>query len=351
MTPPAKILVIRLSSIGDILHTLPAFQSLRKTFPDAKIDWLVEKRMRFLLFAIPGIHRVHILDTTALRKAPVDPAIWQDTYHTIRALRSAHYDLSFDFQGLLKTAVLSLLSGAKVRLGFSRRLVRERPAHWLYTRTLAPPEQAQHVTALNRMLAAVGGALPDDEAVNLASTPEDEAAVRSRLESEGLADFVIINPGGGWPTKKWAPARYGRIAARIQVDLGIPVVVTTGPGEESLYEEIADHCPSPLPRHFPLPFLQLIPLIRRARLLVGGDTGPFHLACALEIPVVGIFGPTSPARNGPWSALDESLVRVLPCSFCGGRKCPTQNECMDVAEDEVFRAVVRRLQHRPDAAG
>lgn len=349
MTLPAKLLIIRLSSIGDILHALPAVQNLRTAYPDARIDWLVEKKMRFMLSVVPRIDHIHVLDTLSLRKVPADLAAWRDAYHTIRGIRSTRYDITLDFQGLLKTALLSLLSGAGRRLGFSERLVRERPANWFYTQTLARPQQQPHVTVLNQMLAELAGAVSRHEAVDLIVRPEDESLVQSRLLSEGLEDFIVINPGGGWSTKKWAPARYGRLAGRIQADLNIPVVVTTGPGEENLYREIALHCPAPSPRHFAVPFLQLIPLIRRARLLVGGDTGPFHLACALQVPVVGIFGPTAPVRNGPWSALDESVVRMLPCSFCGGRKCPTQNECMDIADDEVFQAVARRLQCAPIA--
>ncbi len=350
MIPPAKILVIRLSSIGDILHTLPAFQSLRTTYPDARIDWLVERKMRFMLCVVPGIDQIHVLDTTSLRKTPANTGLWREAYGTIRKMRSIQYDFALDFQGLLKTALLGLLSGSKYRFGFSAALVRERPAHWFYTHTLPQPQRQQHVTVLNQMLAQEAGAVPHSDAVNLAVPAEDETAICTRLQAEELSGFVILNPGGGWYTKKWAPQRYGRLAARIQGELGISVLVTTGPGEENLYEEIARHCAPPAPRHFPIPLLQLIPLIRRARLLVGGDTGPFHLACALRIPVVGIFGPTAPVRNGPWSALDESVVRMLPCSFCGGRKCPTRNECMDIAEDEVYQAVVRRLQNAASAA-
>jgi heptosyltransferase-1 len=112
-----------------------------------------------------------------------------------------------------------------------------------------------------------------------------------------------------------------------------------------LYETMAAHCSGVRPRHFAVTFLQLIPLYSRARLLVGGDTGPFHLACALGTPVVGIFGPTSPIRNGPWRESDEALARTLDCSSCHGRTCPTANECMEITVEEVFSAVVRRLKN------
>jgi len=345
MSVPAKILIIRLSSLGDILHTLPAFQSLRSTFPNAHIGWLVERRMSFLLSAVPGIDSVHILDTITLRQQPGDPAIWRETFNLVREVRAVRYDLSLDFQGLLKTAFLSLICGAQLRLGFPRGLTRENPAHWFYHRAVSPPPGQLHVTELNRRLAEAAGAQSPAGEIKLNVPAADSDAIRSRLQAENLGRYVVINPGGGWLTKKWAPTNYGELARRIQAELDLPVVVTTGPGEEGIFKEIVRCCPDPPPRHFAVPFLQLIPLFRQARLLIGGDTGPFHLACALGTPVVGIFGPTAPARNGPWSDVDESVTRMLPCSFCNRRKCPTQNECMEIAVADVFSAVVRRLKH------
>ena len=119
--------------------------------------------------------------------------------------------------------------------------------------------------------------------------------------------------------------------------------MTTGPGEEDYFPRMVADCQAEL-HHFPVPFLELVPLINQARLFISGDTGPLHLACALGVPVVGIFGPTSPARNGPWSAQDEAVVRPLPCSFCHGRSCPTRNECMDISVDDVYAAVTKRLE-------
>jgi len=343
MTSPRRILIIRLSSLGDILHTLPAFQSLRESFPQARIDWLVESRMAFLLSVIEGIDGVVVLDTTALRSNPGTPGPWREIFKCIGRLRSGGYDVSLDFQGLLKTALLSQLSGARTRLGFSKPLVREWPAHWFYHRALSRPANKTHVVALNQLLASQAGARPALRQVKISAPNEDESTVAALVSSAGLREYVVLNPGGGWPTKRWLPSRYGELAGRIGAELGLQAVVTTGPGEEPLFDEIARSCSGPPPTHLRIPFLQLIPLLRRARLFVGGDTGPFHLACALQVPSVGILGPTDPERNGPWRSVDESVVRVLPCSFCNGRTCPTQNECMDIEVAQVFQAVARRL--------
>ncbi len=344
MAKPRRILIVRLSSLGDIIHALPAFESLRRARPDAMIGWLVESRLAFLLTAVEGVDRIHPVDTHAMRAHVARIDGWKKLWEPLREVRACRYDEVLDFQGLLKTAFLSVMSGAGTRFGFSKSLVRERPAHLFYHRTVANPGPPMHVARLNMLLAAEAGGTREELCVRLKAREEDMREVDARLQREQLSDFVVINPGGGWPTKRWQPARYGSLAARIQVELRLRAVIVTGPGEEPLYRQIAEVCADPPPAHFPVPFLQLIPLFRRARLLVGGDTGPMHLACALGTPVVAIMGPTSPVRNGPWSDSDEVVVRRLPCSFCNGRSCPTENECMDISAEEVFAAVARRLE-------
>lgn len=343
MTRPQRILIVRLSSLGDILHVVPALQSLRSAFPEAQIDWLVEKRMQFLLAAIPGISGVLALDTQSLRLKPASPAAWKELLGLMRRIRATHYDLALDFQGLIKTALLTRLSRAGTTIGYGKDLVRERPAHRLYDRTIGKPSQEISIIRLHLLLAQAAGGHPGSLQGTLKASQEDWRTIEARLKVEQLSRYIIINPGGGWPTKRWKPAKYGALTARIQRELKLRVIVTTAPGEENLYREICQICPEFPPLHFPVPFLQLIPLCLNALLFVGGDTGPFHLACALGTPVVGIFGPTSPVRNGPVSEQDETVVHVLECSFCYGRSCPTQNECMDISVEEVFAATVRRL--------
>ncbi len=343
MNASPGILIIRLSSLGDILHALPAFTALRKAYPNSRIDWLVADKCKFLLSAVRSIDGIHVLDTSALLRIPPDLHAWRQLWSLIRNMRKRHYDLSLDFQGLLKTAFLGLLSGARTRVGFSRELAREFPAHWFYQQTLAKPGESVHVIRLNRMLAELTGPLPAAAAPDFAVPEADSRHVDDLLKKHQLTDFIVINPGGGWPTKRWDPKRYGDLAKRIRTELNLSVAVTTGPGEESYFHAIAERCGEHMPLHFPVSFIQLIPLIRKARLFIGGDTGPFHLACALGVAVVGIFGPTSPARNGPWTSGDEVIAHRLPCSFCYGRICGTKNECMDISVDDVFAAAVRRL--------
>ncbi|MBN2320424.1 MAG: glycosyltransferase family 9 protein [Acidobacteria bacterium] len=344
MTDPSKILVIRLSSLGDILHTLPAVSGLRASFPDARIDWLVGKPAAFLLSAVRGIDAVHIFDKAAVFPSPFRRDSRYPLRNLIRRLRAEQYDFSIDFQGLLKTAFLGFMSGAATRIGFPKSLVRESPAHWFYHRTPVKPGKAVHVIELNRLLAGCTGHEIAPAAFDFVTDEKDARYVDSLIEKEALHNFIVINPGGGWPSKIWKPEYFGQLADRIQRELNFQVVVTTGPGEESLYEALAAHCRGKRPIHFQISFLQLIPLLRKARLMIGGDTGPLHLACALNTAVVGIYGPTCPVRNGPWGNNDEAVVHTLPCSLCYKRTCPADNACMDIPVDEVFAAVTRRLE-------
>jgi len=347
MNASPRILIIRLGALGDILHTLPAFLDLREAFPNSSIDWLAARKSSFLLEAIRGIHTLHVLDADSLLRFPVDRSAWHQFSNLIRGLRARHFDFAIDFQGLLKTAALGSMTGSRTRIGFSKELVRERPAHWFYHRTLEKPSKQVHVLVQNQMLAELTGARRISRApIDFSIPGDDYRYVDSLLSRDRLDDFVVINPGGGWPTKMWNPERYGKLARKIRAELGIPVVVTTGPGEEALFKTIAEFSGEPVPAHFHMSFLQLIPLFQKARLLIGGDTGPFHLACALGTAVVGIFGPTSAVRNGPWSDSDEVVTQALQCGPCYGRTCSKNNECMDIAVDVVFAAVVQRLAMR-----
>ncbi len=344
MNIPKKILVIRLSSLGDILHTLPAFLDLRRSFPDARIDWIAARSCAFLLSAVQGIDKVHVFDKGALPAFRSQDRTSLSLTALIRSVRRERYDVCIDFQGLLKTALIGFVSGAGARIGFPKDQVRERPSHWFYSGTPVIPENPEHVVSLNRRLAECAGACKHPFAFDPVFSEKDGDLVASLLDKNGLDNPVVINPGGGWKSKVWDAARYGKLAGRIRRELDTGVVVTTGPGEEALFEKLAAHCGGPAPVHLQISFLQMIPLLERAQLLIGGDTGPLHLACALQTPVVGIFGPTSAVRNGPWHSESEVVTNGIACSGCYKRDCPTNNDCMDIAVEDVFTAVTRILE-------
>ncbi len=334
-----KILIVRLGSLGDIIHTLPAQQSLHHCLPDAQIHWLTESAYVPLLETVPGVTRVWV---AGLRKWS-----WQSSpkpfLGLIRALRREHFDLAFDFQGLLKSAVVARVSGARLVAGFGAELTRERLASAFYShQAAAKSEEKLHVVDLNLRLAHQPGCANGIGPVIPLGIPDAPTRlVRQKLANHGINRPILLNPGAGWETKLWPATQYAALAARIQHELGIPVVLTYGPGEEAVVGAVQEAGASVF--SFPTSILELAALCRESRLMVGGDTGPLHLAVALGTPTVAIMGPSAVWRNGPYTAGDIVVKRQLPCSDCYKRTCD-KFICMDISVEQVFEAVVKRLR-------
>ena len=299
MTP--RLLVVRLGSLGDIVHALPAVASLRAAFPQARIDWLVEARWQELIELNPDLSNVIVVDTRTWRRAPLRVSTWRSLAGLMDALRRAGYEASIDFQGLYKSAILAQLSRAPRRLGFERKFLKEPGAARFYTEPVRPPENT-HVIEMNLALARAAGAGETQLRFPLPTTAEDDAAVEQMLAEHHLRDFVVLSPGGGWGSKCWPVERYATVHNHLARGRGWRTVINAGPGEEHLVSEFMAHARVTRPVHLPLSLRQLVALIRRARLLISGDAGPLHLAAALGTPVVGLYGPTDPVRNGPYSA-------------------------------------------------
>jgi heptosyltransferase-1 len=298
MTP--RLLLVRLGSLGDIVHALPAAASLRAAFPGARIDWLVEDRWQGLIEFNPDLSKVIPVDTRGWRAAPFHTSTWRNLTGFIETLRQLKYDAAIDFQGLYKSAVLSWLSGARRRLGFARQFLKEAGAARFYTDGVRPPENC-HVFEMNLALARAAGAGETEVSFPLPVTQQDEAAVEEMLRQHHLRDFVVLSPGGGWGSKCWPVERYASVHNILARTGGWRTVLNAGPGEESLVSEFMAQARVTRPVHLKLTVRQLVAVLRRARLLISGDTGPLHLAAALGTPVVGLYGPTDPVRNGPYT--------------------------------------------------
>jgi lipopolysaccharide heptosyltransferase I len=326
-----KALIVRLSALGDIVHAVPMAVALRRAQPEARIDWLVDRRHAGVLDLFPVADRVIAVD-------PSGP--WRATVGVVRALRASGYDVVFDAQGLLKSAVLARFAGGRRTIGFAREALREPPAVRFYTETIAP-DQDQHVARWNlRLLRAIG--VEDDRiempAPRVASSVADDvaAAVGTR--------YGIVNPGAGWPNKQWPPDRLGAVAAAVQQSRGLPWVVVWGPGEEALARRVEEASGGAAMLAPATTLADLMALVQRAAVVVAGDTGPIHLAAAAGTPVVGVYGPTNPARNGPWSPEDVCVSRFAACRCHHKRRCTAPAWCLgDVSVGEVVAAVERRL--------
>ena len=293
--------------MGDILHALPAVTALRQQHPSWVIDWVVEPAWTALLSARNGdpattrrgpaqplIDGLHLAAAKSWGRRPLSPSTAREVAVLRRNLRAGQYDAVLDFQGAVRSAVFGRMSGARRRIGESAP--RESAARWLFTERV--PTIGDHVIEQDLELAsAVAGdaLLPVPPLL-----PIDPAAETwcDTLLAGCPAPIALLNPGAGWGAKRWPLERYAAVASAL-AGRGFCVLVNAGPSEETMAATIHSHSAGAAhPVTCTLP--QLIALTRRVGLVIAGDTGPLHLACALGRPVIGIYGPTDPARNGPF---------------------------------------------------
>ena len=330
-----KALLVRLSAIGDVVHTLPVLAALRAHGWDTA--WLVEPLARPLLADNPALG--------ALLQAPAARAFTLGAARrALAGARAARPDVALDLQGLWKSAAWARLSGAPRVVGYSRPGRREPSSAVLIGERVPPLAQAAHVIDKNlALLRALGIEAVGSREFPLPPLDVEAAAVDQRLAALGLADFAILNPGGGWSSKLWPGERFGALARGLRAR-GLPSLVTWGPGEDALADRVVASSEGAARRCFATTLREYVVLARRARVVIAADTGPMHLAAAVRTPVVALFGPTDPARNGPFSPDDEVVRRVPPCAPCHRRACPTHAGVMEgIDADEVLAAVDRRL--------
>ena len=330
-------LIVRLGSLGDIIHTIPAAAALRTAFPEARIDWLTAPEYLDLLGLVEGLDAGIGIDTRAMIGGP------NAVIGTIRRLRSRRYDAVLDMQGLLKSAVVSRLAGARRTIGFTRNQLREPAAALFYTDTVAPDGAAAHIIQKHLSLTTAVGA--GNRAIQFPLRVPEAPAVTALTQRIGSAGFVLVNPGAAWPNKRWNPSRFGAVAATLAKTLGLRSVVMWGPEERDLATAVVVASEGAAELAPQTRIVDLFALARAARLMISGDTGPMHIAGAVGTPIVGVFGPTNARRNGPWATDDEVLSQLDQCQCVYERRCRRSNMCInDIQVDDVVRAAERRLQ-------
>lgn len=348
-----RILIVKLGSIGDVVHTLPALAAVKAALPRARVSWVVERRAAEVLRDNPLIERLIEVDTRSLRSVSSIFAKEDGFFAQLHRLRANDYDVALDFQGLLKSAFVARLSGAARRVGFAREALREPASRFLYTETVGTPARC-HIIEKNLRL--VAGALDikvspdgDDYDFPVALRSEHVAQAAQVLETfmtsfDGNPAFAILNPAGGWWTKLWDAERFASLADALWETEGLRSIVTYGPGEEKLAARVVAHTRSGAAHAVTLPLKSFYALARRAHVYVGGDTGPTHLATAAGAPVVGLFGPTEWWRNGSPRKSDMVVERIdINCrENCHRRACDAW-VCMDIEVASVLAAVRERL--------
>ncbi|MEO7539746.1 MAG: lipopolysaccharide heptosyltransferase I [Pyrinomonadaceae bacterium] len=342
-----RILIVKLGSIGDIVHTLPSLAAIRRAMPDAEISWIVEERSAEILRGNPMIDNMIEADTRRLRGARGLEGILSGAGKQVTELRSNTFDIAIDFQGLLKSGLIARLSGAKQRFGFGKRGLRESTARIFYTDSV-DVSVGIHIIRKNLSLAA--GALDitvldSDFEFPVATGEEHKAEAEALVQEIGGGAFAVLNPAGGWVTKLWHAEHFAQLADLLWEKKRLRSIVVTGPNEDELAESVAANS---LNGQLVLaqPSLKgFYELMKQADVYIGGDTGPTHIAVAAGAPVVGLFGPTEWWRNGSTNPDDICVERTdIDCRVDCHRRACTKWICMDSDVETVFNAVDTRLR-------
>ena len=343
-----SLLVVRLGSMGDIIHTLPATAALRAAFPQSTIGWLVEERWSELLCALryprsgrrsaqrPLVDRLHPVNTAEWRRAPFSFRTWQQIAVALSELRGVQYEVAIDFQGAIRSALLARWSGAPIIYGSAQS--RENAASMFYSRQVLV--SGTHV--VQQALALAAGVTHQPSPNPQVEFPLDsDAEGKVAALTAGAARFAILSPGAGWGAKQWPGERYGAVARELAKD-NVQLLVNYGPGEEELAMAV-EAASQGTARRVSCSVAELIALTRRAQLFIGGDTGPLHLAAALGIPVVAIYGPTNPARNGPYGTR-AVVLRSSSSMTNHARLSDAEPGLLEITPGEVI-AAARPLLH------
>src|SRR5215467_518148 len=337
MTEP-RFLVVRLGSLGDIVHTFPAVAGLRESFPRAEIVWLSHPRWRALVESSELAAEIWEVETRS----------YGSVREILNRIRKGKFTTAIDYQGLWKSAALPFLGRVPNRVGFSSHSVREFGVPLFYTDRVRGTQP--HIVEQNGELSQRAGARNGVGGFQLSVPSLQEAFALQLLRGFGVDRYVLLSPAGGWRSKCWPPERYGALCQQIYANLGLRCILNHGPGEEESIAAVKAAGGDAAPVACKSSLHQLMVFSRNALCVVAGDTGPLHLAVALGTPVVALFGPTDPARNGPYRlACDSTKDIVLRSSRAattykrGDQPDPSLLE-LDVAT--VFDAVRKQVEAR-----
>jgi len=345
-----RILIIKPSSFGDVLHALPVLNGLRTRFPHAKISWLVSTACAGLLEGHPALDDIILFDRKRFGRIGRNLRVTMEFLEFIQSLRRKQFDLVIDLQGLFRSGFFAWISGASVRIGFASA----REFAWLfYNHRLRPEHPDIHAVHQNYLAGQILGFdnLPIRFDIHVQQAAREEARVI--LEQNGIQpneSFVLLAPTTRWETKIWPAEYFAAVGRWIQEQYQLPVVVTGGPDEKDITSNVAKQIGGlavDVAGKINIP--QLTALVESARLIITNDSGPMHLAAALNTPLIAIYGPTNPQRTGPFGHEQAVLRLNLPCSPCYIRKtaqCPYQHRCMkDLTPEMVIEKVNELLSN------
>jgi len=350
---PVNILIVKTSAIGDVIHTLPALNALRRKYPEARIDWLVEEAAADLVVGHKALDAVLVSRRKAwvrdLKQGRVQAA-WRGFVDFVKRLRATEYDLLIDFQGLLKSGIFVGLARAKRKVGFGKGMEHAECSYIFLNEPVPPVNMDQHAAIRELLLLKAIGIESEEVVFDLPVGEEQRGKIRQLLEDEGVdpvKPLLAINPMTTWETKHWRIERFARVADQL-IDKGVAVVFSGGSQDVLDIEKIRAVMKGKAVNLAGRTSLkELAALYERVELLITTDTGPMHLAAAAGTPVVALFGPTAPWRTGPFGSGHKILRAELACSPCLKKHCDREHQCMaQITVDQVVQAALAVLKGR-----
>ena len=339
-----NILVVKLSAIGDVIHALPVSYAIKETYPEAHLTWVVEPTAYPILEDNPYIDEIILFEKARFRSFG---GFLREIRPFRRRLRVRSYDASLDLQGLFKSAAIVFNAGARTRIGTAN--MRE-GAH-LVSRPVKGPHVRGHIVERYLDAARALGCRVDEVRFPVAVSARDAAAAESLLTREGMPEgqrFIALAIGANWPNKRWPAEHFAGLSDRLYHAHYIPVLVGGGRLDEVTAQDImaATEIP-PINLVGRTNLKQLAHIFRRAALVLGGDTGPVHLAAGLCTPTVMLMGPTDANRNGPYGQLENAIEVDRRCRGCWKRACPKGLDCLAaITADEAARKIGAVLRER-----
>ena len=349
-----RILIIKLGSIGDVIHTLPTLNALRERFAKAYISWVVEPKAKDILTGHPALDEVIVFERTGSATKTI-----ASFFRVIKKLRRNRYDAVLELQGSLKGGLLAWLSGTPVRLGFKAGSSKVERISTLFTNVKVNEGSAPHILERNLNFAKRLGAgntvkrywpkAGNRISFNITIGSQESKYIDSFLKRQGIERrrIVILHPGVTWSTKRWPLERYAELADRIKADFeNVAVVLTYGPREKSLVEAVVRFSKSSPIISCPTTLGQLIALLARCQTMVSSDTGPLHIAAALGKRVIGLYGPVDSERNGPYGEGNIVIKRDLNCIPCWRRSCRSVACMKGITVSDVLEKVTAVLHKK-----
>lgn len=339
-----KILIVKLSAIGDVVHAIAFVNRLKEAMPNAQVDWMVNDAYAGLVKNVRGVRKVWPFRRTAWGKEWHRPRTWGEIATLMNWIRREKYDICVDLQGLLRSGLVTALSGAKVRAGFSN--ARE-GSRWLYSHKVDPGNQPHAVAVLLRALSLFAIAPPPRPDFTFDIPAQSVAQVDELLQGLGIrGSFMVFHVGARWKTKMWPAAHWRALAGDVHGKSGLPVLFTGSQADVPLINQIIDGRDGLYNLAGGLGLAESSALLARCALMVTVDSGPMHIAAAFDRPIVAIFGPTSPQKTGPVSRGPVDVLQAqLTCVPCLSRACKRKLECMEnVTPEEASRRVIAMIE-------